>query len=607
MSIAPMLIPPLVKPDLPSDYRETKCQQQQQQQQPQQQQQKQDCEMSADCSAFRPKSPRKSASEGFSTPPVPPSSGFLSAFKAPHSVPPSMGLGGVSADDLTCLQSGRTYYYGSPETPEVEDLEFDTTKGKVTLWQFLLQLLLDPRYCDIIRWTNNAGEFVLLRAEEVARLWGLRKDNNHRMNYDKLSRALRYYYQKNIIRKVQGHKFVYQFIGLHRLKGLIRMQNVEEGGVESIFPSELMKSQRRHSTSNKPIVGLSSESCFNGFSSFHKQAAPLFVDSFNNPETSKSPQVLSSSQDAPKLSPTHFQSTFPSNLGQSFNFGVPSTSSASFPFHPIQSSSSSNFTRLYPNLPKKSEKSHFPTSTAESVENVASLVCKDVFQALLPPNRPSKRSSSPNCHCSCHGSLAFSPKACENRTLHFNPNPPHPSTPSASLPVHRKPRSLDCWSPISGSQHEEPLPPPHTPDHRSFLHWQRHMINMNRLKEQIQRVSRCTEDGKPPLQSLSPHHQSQSIFRPFDVPRNDSGKPEEMDLEMKSNQKVTEDVSGVSASGTNGINNTNGSSNSSNGNGNYIWMPIQVDLVEHFMSMLSQTLQDRKCREPPLAHSSPHC
>ncbi|VDM00006.1 unnamed protein product [Schistocephalus solidus] len=102
----------------------------------------------------------------------------------------------------------------------VHQLEFDSSKGKVTLWQFLLQLLLDHRYAELIRWTNNAGEFVLLRAEEVARLWGLRKDNNHRMNYDKLSRALRYYYQKNIIRKVHGHKFVYRFIGLNNLKGL---------------------------------------------------------------------------------------------------------------------------------------------------------------------------------------------------------------------------------------------------------------------------------------------------------------------------------------------------------------------------------------------------
>lgn len=32
------------------------------------------------------------------------------------------------------------------------------------------------------------------------------------MNYDKLSRALRYYYDKNIIKKVLGQKFVYKFV-----------------------------------------------------------------------------------------------------------------------------------------------------------------------------------------------------------------------------------------------------------------------------------------------------------------------------------------------------------------------------------------------------------
>lgn len=67
--------------------------------------------------------------------------------------------------------------------------------NSVTLWQFLLQLLLDSSNEQLICWTNEEGEFKLLRAEEVARLWGARK-NKPNMNYDKLSRALRYYYDK---------------------------------------------------------------------------------------------------------------------------------------------------------------------------------------------------------------------------------------------------------------------------------------------------------------------------------------------------------------------------------------------------------------------------
>uniref|UniRef100_UPI00358FF34B LOW QUALITY PROTEIN: ETS domain-containing protein Elk-3-like n=1 Tax=Myxine glutinosa TaxID=7769 RepID=UPI00358FF34B len=83
--------------------------------------------------------------------------------------------------------------------------------SSITLWQFLLQLLLDHKHERLIRWTSSDGEFKLYDAEEVARLWGLRK-NKTNMNYDKLSRALRYYYEKNIIKKVNGQKFVYKFV-----------------------------------------------------------------------------------------------------------------------------------------------------------------------------------------------------------------------------------------------------------------------------------------------------------------------------------------------------------------------------------------------------------
>ncbi|XP_071400045.1 ETS domain-containing protein Elk-3-like isoform X5 [Centroberyx affinis] len=68
-------------------------------------------------------------------------------------------------------------------------------ESSITLWQFLLQLLLDQSHKHLICWTSGDGEFKLLKSEEVAKLWGLRK-NKTNMNYDKLSRALRYYYDK---------------------------------------------------------------------------------------------------------------------------------------------------------------------------------------------------------------------------------------------------------------------------------------------------------------------------------------------------------------------------------------------------------------------------
>ena len=61
---------------------------------------------------------------------------------------------------------------------------------------------MDESCINLIEWTDeSSGEFKLNDSEEVARRWGHRK-HKEGMNYDKLSRALRYYYSKNIIKKV---------------------------------------------------------------------------------------------------------------------------------------------------------------------------------------------------------------------------------------------------------------------------------------------------------------------------------------------------------------------------------------------------------------------
>jgi len=84
-------------------------------------------------------------------------------------------------------------------------------KNTIHLWEFLLELLEDERYIPLISWTRKEeGEFKIKRQEEVARRWGRLKQRAG-MNYDKLSRALRYYYQKGIIKKVQGQRLVYKF------------------------------------------------------------------------------------------------------------------------------------------------------------------------------------------------------------------------------------------------------------------------------------------------------------------------------------------------------------------------------------------------------------
>ncbi|KAF5281888.1 hypothetical protein FQR65_LT14471 [Abscondita terminalis] len=83
--------------------------------------------------------------------------------------------------------------------------------GQIQLWQFLLELLTSREYKSVIHWQGNEGEFKLSNPEIVAQLWGERK-NKPTMNYEKLSRALRYYYDGDMISKVHGKRFVYKFV-----------------------------------------------------------------------------------------------------------------------------------------------------------------------------------------------------------------------------------------------------------------------------------------------------------------------------------------------------------------------------------------------------------
>lgn len=83
--------------------------------------------------------------------------------------------------------------------------------GQIQLWQFLLELLTDKDCREVIQWVGDEGEFKLNNPEMVAQMWGQRK-NKLSMNYEKLSRALRYYYDGDMIAKVHGKRFVYKFV-----------------------------------------------------------------------------------------------------------------------------------------------------------------------------------------------------------------------------------------------------------------------------------------------------------------------------------------------------------------------------------------------------------
>jgi len=84
--------------------------------------------------------------------------------------------------------------------------------SKLKISQWIVSLLRDPQFNPtVITWIDEElGKFKIVNSQRYAELWG-RVKGNPNMNYEKLSRAMRYYYKNREISIVAGERLTYAF------------------------------------------------------------------------------------------------------------------------------------------------------------------------------------------------------------------------------------------------------------------------------------------------------------------------------------------------------------------------------------------------------------
>ncbi|XP_003220563.1 ETS-related transcription factor Elf-3 isoform X2 [Anolis carolinensis] len=118
----------------------------------------------------------------------------------------------IKKEDLKKRKRGRPRKVSKDNRDYLETKKSKHSPRGIHLWEFIRDILIHPELNEgLLKWEDRReGIFKFLRSEAVAQLWGQKKKNSS-MTYEKLSRAMRYYYKREILERVDGRRLVYKF------------------------------------------------------------------------------------------------------------------------------------------------------------------------------------------------------------------------------------------------------------------------------------------------------------------------------------------------------------------------------------------------------------
>ena len=152
-----------------------------------------------------------------------------------NSIPTTMStsmqsLQSSTMTNSTIISNPNNAVNNEDENLKKQENNYQNFKGGGTphLWHFILELLLEPKkFQKIVAWTGNNWEFKFIEPDDVAVLWGQKK-SKPQMNYEKMSRGIRYYYEKNIIKKIAHYRYVYEFACPQLLTRILQVSSAAE-------------------------------------------------------------------------------------------------------------------------------------------------------------------------------------------------------------------------------------------------------------------------------------------------------------------------------------------------------------------------------------------